>query len=155
MNTGRPKNPADPSFQKYRSNYIDAPNEPLYPFGYGLSYTDYNYSNFHLDSDTLDPDGALTATVTVTNTGSREGDETVQFYIRDVRGSVARPVKELKHFETVSLKPGESKAVQFRITPDNLRFYDYNLDYVAEPGEFEVMAGPDSRRLLTQKFTLK
>ena len=155
MNTGRPKNPADPSFQKYRSNYIDAPNEPLYPFGYGLSYTDYNYSNFHLDSDTLDPDGALTATVTVTNTGSREGDETVQFYIRDVRGSVARPVKELKHFETVSLKPGESKAVQFRITPDNLRFHDYNLDYVAEPGEFEVMAGPDSRRLLTQKFTLK
>ena len=129
MNTGRPKNPADPSFQKYRSNYIDAPNEPLYPFGYGLSYTTYDYSDFHLDKTAMNRDGSVTASVKVTNTGDREGNETVQFYIRDVRGSVARPVKELKHFETVNLKPGESKTVDFRITPDMLKFYDYNLDY--------------------------
>ena len=122
MNTGRPKNPADPSFQKYRSNYIDAPNEPLYPFGYGLSYTTYDYSDFHLDKTAMNRDGSVTASVKVTNTGDREGNETVQFYIRDVRGSVARPVKELKHFETVNLKPGESKTVDFRITPDMLKF---------------------------------
>lgn len=154
MNTGRPKNPADPSFQKYRSNYIDAPNEPLYPFGYGLSYTTYDYSDFHLDKTAMNRDGYVTASVKVTNTGDREGNETVQFYIRDVRGSVARPVKELKHFETVNLKPGESKTVDFRITPDMLKFYDYNLDYVAEPGEFQVMAGPDSRNVTTLSFTL-
>ena len=154
MNTGRPKNPADPSFQKYRSNYIDAPNEPLYPFGYGLSYTTYDYSDFHLDKTAMKRDGSVTASVKVTNTGDREGNETVQFYIRDVRGSVARPVKELKHFETVNLKPGESKTVDFRITPDMLKFYDYNLDYVAEPGEFQVMAGPDSRNVTTLSFTL-
>lgn len=154
MNTGRPKNPADPSFQKYRSNYIDAPNEPLYPFGYGLSYTTYDYSDFHLDKTAMNRDGSVTASVKVTNTGDREGNETVQFYIRDVRGSVARPVKELKHFETVNLKPGESKTVDFRITPDMLKFYDYNLDYVAEPGEFQVMAGPDSRNVTTLSFTL-
>lgn len=154
MNTGRPKNPADPSFQKYRSNYIDAPNEPLYPFGYGLSYTTYDYSDFHLDKTAMNRDGSVTASVKVTNTGDREGNETVQFYIRDVRGSVARPVKELKHFETVNLKPGESKTVDFRITPDMLKFYDYNLDYVAEPGEFQVMAGPDSRNVKTLSFTL-
>lgn len=154
MNTGRPKNPADPSFQKYRSNYIDAPNEPLYPFGYGLSYTTYDYSDFHLDKTAMNRDGSVTASVKVTNTGDREGNETVQFYIRDVRGSVARPVKELKHFETVNLKPGESKTVDFRITPDMLKFYDYNFDYVAEPGEFQVMAGPDSRNVTTLSFTL-
>lgn len=154
MNTGRPKNPADPSFQKYRSNYIDAPNEPLYPFGYGLSYTTYDYSDFHLDKTAMNRDGSVTASVKVTNTGDREGNETVQFYIRDVCGSVARPVKELKHFETVNLKPGESKTVDFRITPDMLKFYDYNLDYVAEPGEFQVMAGPDSRNVTTLSFTL-
>lgn len=154
MNTGRPKNPENPSFQKFRSNYIDAPNEPLYPFGYGLSYTTYDYSDFHLDKTSMGRDGSVTASVKVTNTGDREGNETVQFYIRDVRGSVARPVKELKHFETVSLKPGESKTVDFRITPDMLKFYDYNLDYVAEPGEFQVMAGPDSRNVTTLSFTL-
>lgn len=154
MNTGRPKNPENPSFQKFRSNYIDAPNEPLYPFGYGLSYTTYDYSDFHLDKTSMGRDGSVTASVKVTNTGDREGNETVQFYIRDVRGSVARPVKELRHFEVVNLKPGESRTVDFRITPDMLKFYDYNLDYVAEPGEFQVMAGPDSRNVTALSFTL-
>lgn len=154
FNTGRPKNPADPSFQKYRSNYIDAPNEPLYPFGYGLSYTNFDYSDFSLDNSTLTPDGTITATVKVTNTGDRAGDEVVQFYIRDVEGSVARPVAELKHFERISLSPGETKSVNFPITVENLKFYDYDLNYVAEPGEFRVMAGPDSRRLSELSFTL-
>lgn len=155
MNTGRPKNPADPSFQKFRSNYIDASNEPLYPFGYGLSYTDFSYTDFALDRTKLNKENKITATVKVTNTGRRAGDEVVQFYIRDVEGTVARPVKELKHFERVSLKPGESKTVEFSITPDKLKFYDYNLDYVAEPGTFEVMVGPDSRDVQTLKFTFE
>lgn len=153
FNTGRPKNPQDPSFQKYRSNYIDAPNEPLYPFGYGLSYTTYAYSDLALDSDRLADGGSIKATVKVTNTGKREGKETVQFYIRDLQGSVARPVKELKHFEKVSLKPGESKTVEFTITPETLKFYDYDLNFTAEPGAFEVMAGPDSRSVQSRQFT--
>ncbi len=155
FNTGRPKDPNDPSFQKYRSNYIDSPNEPLYPFGYGLSYTDFGYSDLRLDSSELAADGAITASVVVTNTGKRAGDEVVQFYIRDLQGSVARPVKELKHFERITLAPGESRTVEFRITPEDLKFYNYDLEFVAEPGEFQIMAGPDSRRLLTQPFTLK
>lgn len=155
MNTGRPKDPNNPAYQKYRSNYIDAPNEPLYPFGYGLSYTDFSYSDLFLDRTSLDDKGAITATVKVTNTGDRTGDEVVQFYIRDLEGSVARPVKELKHFERISLKPGESRDVTYRIAPEDLKFYNYNLDYVAEPGDFEVMAGPDSRRLKSQRFTFK
>lgn len=154
LNTGRPKNEADPSYQKYRSNYIDAPNEPLYPFGYGLSYTDFAYGDLTLDGTSLDTDGTITATVKVTNTGKRAGDEVVQFYIRDMEGTVARPVKELKHFERITLQPGESKDVSFAITPEALKFYDYNLDYVAEPGEFQVMVGPDSRRLQSKSFVL-
>ncbi len=154
LNTGRPKNPANPAYQKYRSNYFEIPNKPLYPFGYGLSYTDFEYSDFKLDKDTLGKDGAITASVTVRNTGERSGDEIVQFYIRDVAGSMARPVKELKHFERISLAPGESRMVNFRITPDALKFYNYNLDFVAEPGEFRVMAGPDSERLSELPFTL-
>lgn len=155
FNTGRPKSPDATSFQQYRSNFIDAPNEPLYPFGFGLSYTDFTYGDFKLDKDVLKPGGCVTASVTVSNTGSRKGDEIVQFYIRDMKASVARPVKELKHFERISLAPGESKTVSFTITPENLKFYNSALEYVAEPGEFRVMAGPDSRRLRTLSFTLE
>lgn len=155
LNTGRPKDPHNPAYQKYRSNYIDAPNEPLYPFGYGLSYTDFSYSGLNLDRPLLEDGGSVTATVTVTNTGDRAGDEVVQFYIRDMEGSVARPVKELKHFERISLQPGESRNVSFRITPEDLKFYNYNLDFVAEPGDFEVMAGPDSSRVKSLKFTYR
>ena len=154
FNTGRPKNPANPAYQKFSSNYFDIPNKPLYPFGYGLSYTDFEYSDFKLDKDSLGKDGAITASVTVRNSGDRSGDEIVQFYIRDVAGSMARPVKELKHFERISLAPGESRTVNFRITPEALKFYNYNLDFVAEPGEFRVMAGPDSERLSELPFTL-
>ena len=112
FNTGNPKNEADPSFQKFKSNFIDAPNQPLYPFGYGLSYTDFSYGDLALSGDTLGDGGKVTASVKVTNTGSRAGTETVQFYIRDLRGSVARPVKELRHFERVSLQPGGSRRVE-------------------------------------------
>lgn len=154
LNTGRPKDENNPAYQKYRSNYLDNPNKPLYPFGYGLSYTDFDYSGFRLDKDVLDSNGSITATVTVTNKGDRAADEIVQFYIRDMVASVSRPVKELKHFERISLEPGQSRDVSFTITPDDLKFYDYELKYVAEAGEFRVMAGPDSERLSSLTFTL-
>ena len=118
-----------------------------------MSYTDFAYTDFTLDSDSMNSnDGKITASVTVTNTGDRAGDEIVQFYIRDVAGSVARPVKELKHFERIHLEPGKSKTVNFTITPEDLKFYNYNLDYVVEPGTFKVMAGPDSERLASLDF---
>ncbi|MBD5179686.1 MAG: beta-glucosidase, partial [Bacteroidales bacterium] len=100
-------------------------------------------------------DGTLTATVTVTNTGDREADEVVQFYIRDLEASISLPVKQLKYFERITLKPGESRKVNFNITLDDLKYYDSNLDYIVEHGEFHVMAGPDSRNLKALKFTLK
>lgn len=155
LNTGRPKDPQNAAYQKYRSNYFEIPNEPLFPFGYGLSYTDFEYSDFVIDSPVLTADGSITASVKVTNTGSVKGDEIVQFYTRDLVASVSRPVKELKHFARVSLEPGESTTVKFAITADKLKFYNYELEYVAEPGDFEVFVGPDSRRTLSLPFTLK
>ena len=120
-----------------------------------MSYTDFSYGDVALSGDTLGDGGKVTASVKVTNTGSRAGTETVQFYIRDLRGSVARPVKELRHFERVSLQPGESRTVEYSISEDDLKFYDYDLRHVAEPGDFEVMAGPDSQRTSSAKFTLR
>lgn len=155
FNTGRPKDPTNPAYQKYRSNYFEIPNEPLYPFGYGLSYTTFDYSPVTIDTDTMDASGTVNASVTVTNTGSRAGDEIVQFYIRDIAGSIARPVKELKHFDRISLRPGESRTVTFPITIEDLKFYNYDLEHVAEPGDFEVMAGPDSRNITSARFTLR
>jgi len=152
---GRPAGKNWNGFQVFRSNYIDVDPTPLYPFGYGLSYTDFVYSDFKLSSTELDSDGEITATVTVTNKGDRAGDEIVQFYTRDLVASTSQPVKLLKHFERISLQPGESRKVSFRITVEDLKFYNYNLEYVAEPGEFMVMAGPDSERVSTLKFTLK
>lgn len=153
--TGRPKTPRHKGFQKYRSNYLDSPNSPLYPFGYGLSYTEFKYGDIELSSDEMSSDGTVTASVTVSNIGDMEGDEVVQFYIRDVVASIARPVKELKHFERISLKPGESKTVEFNITLESLKFYNSELKYIAEPGKFQVMVGPDSERLSMKEFTLK
>ena len=153
LNTGRP-NGSD-KYHIYRSCYLDVPNSPLYPFGYGLSYTTFDYSDFALDSATLEADGKITASVKVTNTGTVAADEIVQFYTRDMVADISRPVKELKHFERISLAPGESKTVKFEITPDKLRYYNSELEYVAEPGEFQVMAGPDSEHLSTLSFTLE
>lgn len=152
-NTGRPL--ADGAwFQKFRSNYIDVDNEPLYPFGYGLSYTTFTYSDVALDKTSMNDKGELTATVTLTNTGKKDGAEVVQLYIRDLVGSVTRPVKELKGFEKIFLKAGESKKVSFKITPEMLKFYNYNLDFVCEPGDFEVMIGGDSQTLKKAPFKL-
>ena len=155
LNTGRPLAADAKGFVKFRSNYLDVPNTPLYPFGYGLGYTTFDYSPVRLSANTLTGDGSLTATVTVKNTGSREGTETVQLYIRDLGGSVSRPVKELKGFERITLAPGESRDVTFTVTPEMLKFYNFNLDFVNEPGDFDLMVGPNSAEVSTARFTLK
>ena len=142
-------------FEKFRSSYLDVDNEPLYPFGYGLSYTTFQYSDIALSASAMGQDGSITAAVTVTNTGKRDGAEVVQLYIRDLVGSITRPVKELKGFEKIFLKAGESKTVTFKITPELLRFYDYDLKQVAEPGDFDVMIGGDSRNVRSARLTLK
>ena len=152
LNTGRP-NPK--WFSKFTSNYLDVPNDALFPFGYGLSYTTFQYSPLSLSSNMMTTGGNIKASVTVTNTGSVEGTEVVQLYIRDMVGSIARPVQELKGFERISLKPGESRNVTFNIDAELLKFYNSDLKYVCEPGEFEVMVGTNCRDVQRQKFTLK
>lgn len=152
-NTGRPLHEGR-WFEKFRSNYLDVSNDPLYPFGYGLSYTTFSYSDVKLSSTTLDAKGELTASVTVTNTGKYDGAEVVQLYIRDLVGSVTRPVKELKGFEKTFIKAGESKNVSFKITPELLKFYNYNLEYVFEKGDFDVMIGGNSSDVKSARFTL-
>ena len=152
LNTGRPVPEGTDRFFKYQSNYLDVRNDPLYPFGYGLSYTTFAYGDLRLSSDTMDGESVV-ATVTVTNTGSRDADEVVQLYIRDLVASTARPVKELKGFERIHLKAGESRDVQFAITRDLLGFYNQELKWTVEPGDFQIMVGPNSRDL--QKADLK
>ena len=152
LNTGRP-NPQ--WFTKFTSNYLDVPNDPLFPFGYGLSYTTFDYSSMTLSSNTMTQNGSIQASVTVTNTGSRAGAEVVQLYIRDMVGSIARPVQELKGFERINLQPGESRTVTFTINADLLKFYNKDLDYVCEPGDFEVMIGTDSRNVQRMPFSLR
>jgi beta-glucosidase len=150
-NTGRPLAEGK-WFQKFRSNYIDVSNDPLYPFGYGLSYSSFTYSDVQLSSTALKGNQTLKASVTLTNTGKYDGQEVVQLYIRDVAGSVTRPVKELKGFQKVAFKAGESKTVTFNITPEDLKFYNSNLKYDWEPGEFEIMIGSNSRDVKMQKI---
>jgi beta-glucosidase len=152
-NTGRPLAKGQ-WFQKFRSNYLDVSNEPLFPFGFGLSYTNFSYSNVSLSRNTMRPTESITASVTVTNTGNREGKEVVQLYIRDVVGSSTRPVKELKGFQKISLKPGESKNVSFTIRLNDLKFYNSDLKWAAEPGSFTVFIGTDSENLKEASFTL-
>ena len=153
-NTGRPL-PEGKWFEKFRSNYLDVDNDPLYPFGYGLSYTNFQYSDITLSAPTMGQDGSVTAMVTVTNTGKYDGAEVVQLYIRDLVGSITRPVKELKGFDKIFLKAGESKTVSFKITPELLRFYDYELNFVAEPGDFDIMIGGSSQSVKTTHLSLK
>jgi beta-glucosidase len=149
--TGRPLE--GPWFQKYRSNYLDVSNDPVYPFGYGLSYSHFTYSALQLNSTSLKGAQTLKATVTVTNDGSKTGKEVVQLYIRDLVGSITRPVKELKGFQKIGLNPGESKQVSFDITPEDLKFYNNELKYVWESGDFMIMIGGNSRDVLSQKIT--
>ncbi|SER32904.1 beta-glucosidase BglX [Pedobacter rhizosphaerae] len=153
-NTGRPLAEGK-WFEKFRSNYLDVSNDPLYPFGFGLSYTTFNYSDIKLSSNTLTKGKTITASVTLSNTGKYEGKEVVQLYIRDLVGSITRPVKELKGFQKVSLKPGESKEVTFTIAENDLKFYNSDLKFVAEPGDFKLFIGTNSRDVKEASFTLK
>lgn len=169
-NTGRPLGEGQ-WFEKFRSNYLDVDNEPLYPFGYGLSYTTFSFSDIALSGTamrgaTVTASGqnkvdaaangtSLTASVTVTNTGHYPGSEVVQLYIRDLVGSSTRPVMQLKGFEKIWLKPGEKCTVTFTLTPDMLKFYNHDLQYVAEPGDFEVMIGSSSKTVQKARFTLE
>ena len=141
-NTGRPLN--SPWFSKFRSNYLDVSNDPLYPFGFGLSYTSFTYGELQLSKKSLKAGDTLIASVAVTNAGDRYGKETVQLYIRDLVGSVTRPVKELKGFQKIALRAGETKVVTFLITTEDLKFYNYDLNYTWEPGDFEIMIGANS-----------
>lgn len=150
LNTGRPYH--GEAFSKFKSNYLDIPNEPLYPFGYGLSYTIFSYGEVRLSSATLKNGQTLTASVKVTNTGSRIGSEVVQLYIQDEVGSLSRPLKELKGFQKITLQPGESKEVTFTVTPDLLKFYNGDLKWVVEPGTFNVLVGGNSRDVKSATF---
>jgi len=153
-NTGRPLAEGK-WFEKFRSNYLDVSNDPLYPFGFGLSYTTFNYSDIKLSSNTLTKGKSITASVTLSNTGKYDGKEVVQLYIRDLVGSITRPVKELKGFQKVSLKAGESKMIAFTITENDLKFYNSDLKFVTEPGDFKVFIGTNSRDVKEASFTLK
>ncbi|RZK78008.1 MAG: beta-glucosidase BglX [Pedobacter sp.] len=153
-NTGRPLAEGK-WFEKFRSNYLDVSNDPLYPFGYGLSYTTFEFGDIKLSSNSLTKKQSITVTTLVTNKGSREGKEVVQMYIRDLVGSVTRPVKELKGFQKITLKPGESKNVSFRLSEDDLKFYNSQLKHVAEPGNFKVFIGPNSRDVKEASFSFK
>ena len=153
-NTGRPYlGPTDPE-QKYKSRYIDSDNSPLFPFGYGLSYTTFSYSNLRLSSKTMGSKGSIKVSVDVANTGNYDGYEVVQLYVKDEVGSVTRPVKELKGFNKVMLKKGEKKTVEFTLNADDLRFYNINMQFVAEPGDFEITVGGDSVSGLKEMFVL-
>ena len=139
-NTGRPYNPND----KFTSSYLDLEATPLYPFGYGLSYTTFEYSEPVLSKTEIKKDESLKISVKIKNTGSRKGAEVAQLYIRDLVGSVTRPVKELKDFAKIWIEPGETKTVEFTLTPEKLKFYDINMNYVVEPGDFKVFVGTNS-----------
>lgn len=149
-NTGRPLQDGK-WFSKFRSNYLDVPNDPLYPFGFGLSYTHFEYSDISLSATSLKGNQQLKASVTVTNKGPYDGKEVVQLYIRDRVGSVTRPVKELKGFQKVMLKAGESRKIEFAISTELLKFYNYELKHVWEPGEFDIMIGGNSRDVKTAR----
>ena len=153
LNTGRPYNAEHPN--KYTSRYFDEANGPLYPFGYGLSYTTFSVSDVKLSAPTLSRDGTLTASVDVTNTGKREGATVMQMYIQDVTASLSRPVKELKGFDKITLKPGETQSVSFPIDINALKFWDQKMKYDAEPGKFNVFIGTDSARVKQAQFELQ
>ena len=150
---GRPFTEGKPG--NYTSQYFDEPNGPLYPFGYGLSYTEFKLSEVSLSQPTMQADGKVEASVTVKNIGRRAGATVVQLYIRDVAASVVRPVKELKDFRKLMLQPGEEKQVRFSIDRKALSFYNAKLEYVAEPGEFQVQVGLDSKEVKTASFMLQ
>jgi beta-glucosidase len=152
FSTGRPaKNDSD---LNYTSAYIDLPNSPKFPFGYGLSYTTFQYSDIKLSAKSFKPGQTLTASIVVTNSGKFDGNETVQMYTRDLVASIVRPVKELKGFQQIFLKAGESKTITFKITANDLRFYNNDLKYIYEPGDFDIFIGTNSADVKEASFTL-
>jgi beta-glucosidase len=153
-NTGRPHGEFE-SYARFRSNYIDVVNAPLYPFGFGLSYTEFDYGDVILSAEEMPVNGKVTAKVTVTNSGRLDGKEIVQLYIRDIYSSSTRPVKELKGFRKIFLKAGETSEVSFDLTAEDLKYYDHDLTYVCEPGDFEIMIGPNSRDVGKAILTVK
>jgi len=150
MNTGRPPE----ANNRYTSKYLDVPWTPLFPFGYGLSYTQFKLSNLGLSSQQIRADGRITVSVDIENTGQRAGDEVVQLYLRDIVSSVIRPVRELKGFQRITLKPGEKKRVEFVLSPDQLGFYNRENRFVVEPGDFKVFVGTSSEGGLESGFTV-
>ncbi len=150
-NTGRPSPDDSP---KFLSNYLDAPNAPLFPFGFGLSYTSFSYSDITLNNTSMKMNESIIAKVTITNTGNYDGEEVIQLYIRDLVGSITRPIKELKKFQKTFLKKGESKQVTFTISPEDLKFYNSALKFAAEPGEFKLFIGTNSRDVKEAGFRL-
>ncbi len=152
-NTGRPYEPDGPE-QKYRSRYLDSPNEPLFPFGYGLSYTSFEYKNLALSKSMFPAGETIEVSVEVTNTGDRDGEEVVQMYVRDLVGSVTRPLKELKGFKKVMIAKGETKKVTFSLSGQDLAFYRKDKTFGTEPGDFILFVGGDSNATLAKKFTL-
>lgn len=153
-NTGRPHGDFE-KYSRFTSNYIDVINAPLYPFGYGLSYTKFDYGDIVLSNKEMTQNGNVTAKVTVKNSGTRDGKEIVQLYIHDIYSSSTRPVKELKAFRKITLKPGETRDVSFVLTAEDLKYYNHALAYVCEPGDFEIMIGPNSRDVKSVKLTVK
>ncbi len=151
-NTGRPQD--GDTFTKFKSNYLDVSNTPLFPFGYGLSYTNFDYSNLKLSSAVLDSNNKITATITVKNSGDFDGEEVVQLYTRDMVASITRPLKELKGFQKIFLKQGETKQVSFEISEEDLKFYGADLIFESEAGNFEVYVGGNSADVLTESFKL-
>jgi beta-glucosidase len=152
-NTGRPQ--AGDVFTKFRSNYLDVENSPLYPFGYGLSYTNFEYAGLNLSKESFTGNEEIEISVDVKNTGNADGEEVVQLYVRDVVASVTRPLKELKGFKKVMIKKGETQNIVFKLTANDLAFYDANLNFAAEPGKFVVFVGGDSDASLSGEFELK
>jgi beta-glucosidase len=153
FNTGRPNRPDAPDH--YVSKYLDIPNEPLLPFGYGLSYTSFTYSDMSLSNEAVTPNEPITASIQVTNSGPMPGEEIVQLYVRDIAGEIVRPLKELKGYQKVWLEPGETKEVSFTISEEALRYYHANLEFISDNGEFHAMIGPNSTELTIRSFRLE
>ena len=151
-NTGRPA--PTPAFEKFKSNYLDVPNSPLLPFGYGLSYTTFEYSDLNIEKNEIAQGESVTVKVTVKNTGDYDGEEVVQLYLHDVVRSITPPLRQLKGFKKVFIKKGESKTLTITLSPDDLKFYDSSLDFVAESGDFEVFVGGNSNAELKADFHL-